>query len=100
MANDIMKLMEEVEEMIFTRMKEPIKKLEINEEYKQNNDKFEKNFDEIYKEVGEIMGIEKQHKLEELMCECRTVEEYKQNLHYLLGFLDGIKFSNTLTKIT
>ena len=88
-------LFEDVEYIISERMRQPIKKLEINEEYKRSNKKFE----EMYQEIGKKIGTNRQREFEDLMGECHTIEEYKQDLHYLVGFLDGIKFFNMLHKI-
>ena len=85
-------LFEDVEYIISERMRQPIKKLEINEEYKRSNK-------EMYQEIGKKIGTNRQREFEDLMGECHTIEEYKQDLHYLVGFLDGIKFFNMLHKI-
>lgn len=75
------------------------KKLELNEEYKRSNKKFDDKFEEMYQEIGKKMGNNRKSEFEDLMFECRTIEEYKQNLYFLVGFLDGIKFFNMLHKI-
>lgn len=92
-------LFEDIEYIISERMHQPIKKLEINEEFKRSNKKFDDKFEEMYQEIGKKMGNNRQRELEDLMGECHAIEEYKQNLHYLVGFLDGIKFFNMLHKI-
>lgn len=53
----------------------------------------------MYQEIGKKMGNNRKSEFEDLMFECRTIEEYKQNLYFLVGFLDGIKFFNMLHKI-
>lgn len=92
-------LFEDIEMIISERMGQPIKKLELNEEYKRSNKKFDDKFEEMYQEIGKKMGNNRKSEFEDLMFECRTIEEYKQNLYFLVGFLDGIKFFNMLHKI-
>ena len=92
-------LFEDIEMIISERMGKPIKKLELNEEYKRSNKKFNDKFEEMYQEIDKKMGNNRKREFEDLMFECRTIEEYKQNLYFLVGFLDGIKFFNMLHKI-
>lgn len=92
-------LFEDIEMIISERMGQPIKKLELNEEYKRSNKKFDDKFEEMYQEIGKKIGTNRQREFEDLMGECHTIEEYKQDLHYLVGFLDGVKFFNMLHKI-
>ena len=77
-------LFEDVEYIISERMRQPIKKkLEINEEYKRSNKKFDDKFDEMYQEIGKKIGTNRQREFEDLMGECHTIEEYKQDLHII-----------------
>lgn len=92
-------LFEDIEYIISERMSQPIKKLELNEEYKRSNKKFDDRYEEMYQEIEKKMGNNRKREFEDLLCECHELEENKQNLYYLVGFLDGIKFFNMLHKI-
>lgn len=92
-------MLEDIEMIISERMSQPIKKLELNEEYKRSNKKFDDKFDEMYQEIGKKIGNNRMREFDDLMCELRTIEEYKQNVYYLVGLLDGMKFFNMLHNI-
>ena len=49
-------LFEDIEMIISERMGQPIKKLELNEEYKRSNKKFDDKFEEMYQEIGKKNG--------------------------------------------
>ena len=49
-------LFEDIEMIISERMGQPIKKLELNEEYKRSNKKFDDKFEEMYQEIGKKIG--------------------------------------------
>ena len=50
-------LFEDIEMIISERMGQPIKKLELNEEYKRSNKKFDDKFEEMYQEIGKKWAI-------------------------------------------
>lgn len=89
-------LLEDIEMIISERMKQPIKKLELNEEYNSSNKDFNDKFEKMYQEIRTKMGNNKMRAFEDLICESHSIEEYKQNLYYLVGLFDGMKFFNML----
>lgn len=50
-------LFEDIEMIISERMGQPIKKLELNEEYKRSNKRFDDKFEEMYQEIGKKWAI-------------------------------------------